>query len=195
MIDCTETDRARSALLSLDPGTDRDTWVRHAMGAKAAGLSFDDFHDWSAGAGNYKNEAECRSVWNSIQDGGITAASLFRAAFDAGWTDESRPATFQVQREAPSKPLHDPITLWNACKPAPFDHWYIEKKLGLPDGLRVYSGSLTVAGQSLDGALVLPVWTLAGDLASLQFIPPGPNAKKVFLPGCKLPADGLSARV
>ncbi len=187
-----EIDRARSALLSLDPGTDRDTWVRHAMGAKAAGLTFDDFHDWSAGAGNYKNEAECRSVWNSIQDGGITAASLFRAAFDAGWTDDTarHSATFQIERKTPEPskaPLHDPLTLWNACKPAPFDHWYIEKKLGLPDGLRVYSGSLTIAGHACGGALVLPCYTLNGELASLQFVT---TTGKPFLPGVKLPADG-----
>jgi len=80
----TETGRARSALWSLDPGCDRDTWVRHGMGAKAAGLDFEDFHNWSAGAGNYQNEAECRSVWNSIKDGGVTAASLFRSALAAG---------------------------------------------------------------------------------------------------------------
>ena len=83
----TETERARSAMWSLDAGADRDTWVRHAMGIKAAGIGFDDFHNWSAGAGNYKSESECRSVWASIKDGGISAASLFRAARDAGWTD------------------------------------------------------------------------------------------------------------
>lgn len=76
----TETERARSALWSLDPGTDRDNWVRYAMGAKAAGLTFDDFHNWSAEAGNYKNEAECRSVWNSIKDGGVTGPAMEIAA-------------------------------------------------------------------------------------------------------------------
>ena len=72
----TETERARSALWSLDAGADRDSWVRHAMSAKAAGLEFEEFHNWSAGASNYTSEAECRSVWNSIKPGGVTAASL-----------------------------------------------------------------------------------------------------------------------
>ena len=190
----TETERARSALWSLDPGTDRENWVRYAMGAKAAGLTFDDFHNWSAGAGNFKNEAECRSVWNSIKDGGVTAASLFRAAMSNGWSDGTeRQQSRQIERKAPAPsqaPLHDPLALWNACKPATAAHEYINRKMGLQDGLRVYSGSLTIAGQSCEGALVLPVRTLAGDLVTLQFIPPGTSAKKVFLPGCKMPPDG-----
>jgi hypothetical protein len=55
----------------LDAGTDHNTWVKAGMAAKAAGLDFEDFHDWSARAGNYRNEAECRSVWQSIKEGGI----------------------------------------------------------------------------------------------------------------------------
>jgi hypothetical protein len=62
-----EIERARSALMFLDAGTDHNTWVKAAMGAKAAGLDFEDFHDWSARARNYRNEAECRSVWRSHQ--------------------------------------------------------------------------------------------------------------------------------
>lgn len=191
----TETERARSALWSLDPGTDRDTWVRHGMGAKAAGLDFEEFHNWSAGAGNYTNEAECRSVWNSIKDGGITAASLFRAALAGGWTDGAEPRTERPQsrqnerkQAEPSKPPpHAPLALWSICTPAAASHEYIARKLGLPDGLRVYSGSLSIAGAACEGALVLPCYTLAGELASLQFVPP--EGKKLFLPGRKLPPD------
>lgn len=155
----TEQERARSALWSLDPGADRDTWVRHAMGAKAAGIDFEEFHNWSAGAGNYCNEAECRSVWNSIKDGGVTAASLFRAALAAGWTDDAtarteRPQSHQKERkqEQPSKPpLHGPATVWSVCKPATGGQGYIARKKGLPDGLRIYSGGLTIAGQACNG--------------------------------------------
>lgn len=191
----TELERARSAFWSLDPGSDRDTWVRSAMAAKAAGLDFDDFHDWSSGAGNYRNEAECRSVWNSIKEGGVSDASLFYAAKAAGWTDDvtvrtERPQSRQNERkqEQPSKPpLHDPATLWSACQPATAAHEYIDRKKGLPDGLRVYHGPLTIAGQACDGALVLPCFTLSGELASLQFVT---GSGKPFLPGVKLPADG-----
>ncbi len=169
------------------------------MGAKSAGLGFEDFLSWSEGAGNFKNEAECRSVWNSIKAGGVTAASLFRSALSAGWSDDTavpRQEPTQSRQEKPEEPkatkppLHDPVTLWNACAPAASSHEYIARKMGLPDGLRTYSGALSIAGQKLDGALVLPCYSLdGGDLVSLQFVPTGEGAKKLFLPGCKLPPD------
>ena len=83
-----EIDRARDALYSLDPGCPRDEWVKHGMAAKAAGLDFEDFHQCSAGAANFKGEQECRSVWRSFKtEGGVSAASLFRASRDSGWED------------------------------------------------------------------------------------------------------------
>ncbi|MBL8367873.1 MAG: AAA family ATPase, partial [Candidatus Accumulibacter sp.] len=70
---------------------------------------------------------------------------------------------------------------------------YIERKLGLTDGLRVYHGPLKINGQMCDGALVMPLYTLAGDLVNLQFVMltahVRPNTKdrgKLFLPNCKL---------
>ena len=119
-----EPERARDALYSLDPGCPRDEWVKHGMAAKAAGLDFDDFHQWSAGGGNFQGEAECRSVWRSIKtDGGVSAASLFRAARDAGWEDgtETRAKPLQSRqiepRQAePSKP--PPMSLHRSGAPA-----------------------------------------------------------------------------
>jgi len=192
----TETERAKGALWSLDPGTDRETWVKIGMSAKAAGLDFDAFHEWSAGAGNYRNEADCRSVWQSIKAGGIGAATLFHEARAAGWNDggetpTKRPQSRQErprQPEATKPPTHDPRVLWDACGPATGEHPYIIKKRGLPDGLRVYHGPLTIAGQPCDGALVLPCRTLAGELASLQLITQ--SGQKLFLPRCNLPHDG-----
>lgn len=191
-----EIERARSALWSLDAGTDRDNWVKAGMAAKATGVDFDTWHDWSAGAGNYRDEAECRSVWQSIKDGAIGPGSLFHAARSAGWTDDGeapakRPQSHQEKRkppEAPKPPAHDPRAVWDACAPATADQEYIARKLGLPDGLRVYHGPLTIAGVACEGSLVLPCRSLAGDLVSLQFIPT--EGKKLFLPGCRLPLDG-----
>ena len=197
--DFTEIERARAALWSLDAGADRDTWVKHGMSAKAAGLDFDAWHDWSAGAGNYKGEAECRSVWQSIKEGGIGPGSLFHAARAAGWTDDTeqparRPQSSQEkprQPEQPKAPPHAPRVLWDACKPATADQEYIALKLGLPDGLRVYHGPLKINRQSCDGALVLPARTLAGDLVNLQFVirkehVPEVGKDKLLLPGIKL---------
>jgi putative DNA primase/helicase len=69
----------------------------------------------------------------------------------------------------------------HACKPATADQEYIGRKRGLPDGLRVYRGPLTIAGQACAGSLVLPCSTLAGEVVSLQFIPT--EGKKLFLTG------------
>ncbi|WP_288129456.1 PriCT-2 domain-containing protein [Accumulibacter sp.] len=194
--DFTETERAKGALWSLDPGADRETWVRVAMAAKAAGLDFNAFHEWSAEAGNYRNEADCRSVWQSIKRGGIGAATLFHEARAAGWTDDGetptkRPQSRQErpqQPEAGKPPPHDPRALWDACEHATAAHPYIIKKLGLPDGMRVYHGPLTIASTACDGALVLPCRKLNGELSSVQFITQ--NGQKLFLPRCNLQHDG-----
>ena len=188
-----EIERARSALWSIDPDCERDKWVKIAMAANAAGLDITEFDNWSSGAESYK-PADAAAVWKSTgPTGGITAGSLFYIAKEHGWTDPrhgtDRPQSRQIERKEPEpskRTPHDPLTLWNDCKPATASHEYIARKLGLPDGLCVYSGSLTIAGQSCDGTLVLPCCSLDGSLVSLQFIAP---EKKVFLPGCKLPAD------
>jgi hypothetical protein len=101
-----------------------------------------------------------------------------------------RPQSHQEKRQQPepSKPaLHDPRVIWSACKLAPIEQEYIDRKRGLPDGLREYDGPLVIAGQACAGSLVLPCSTLAGELATLQFITR--QGKKLFLPGCKLPPD------
>jgi hypothetical protein len=101
-----------------------------------------------------RQRADCRSVWRSIKPGPVGEGSLFHAARAAGWTDDgeapaNRPQSHQErpkQPEASRPPLHDPKALWDACTAATADHPYIANKLGLPDGLRVYHGPLTIAG-------------------------------------------------
>lgn len=192
-----ETERARSALAAIDPGCARDDWVRAAMAAKAAGLSLDDFTDWSSGAGNFKGEADCRSVWNSISDdGGIGAGTLFATAQTHGWRPEASPSINpplrRIQRqERPKQPERpapfDPQWLWDESSPAAVDHPYIARKLGIADGLRVFRGELTIAGQNCDGALVLPMRAPDGRIVDLQLIPT--EGRKVFLPSIKIPED------
>lgn len=193
-----ELARAESALWSLDPGCDRESWVRISTAAKAAGLDFDQWHDWCAGAGNYESEQDCRSVWQSVTEGGkITAGTLFFLARNAGWKDDVSADFQRVEmpakvRQTPAvapkgeRPSIDPAALWANCEPADSGHWYIVKKGGNPAGLAMYSGPLKIAGKPCAGALVLPALTLAGELASLQFVT---DAGKLFLPGCKLPPD------
>jgi hypothetical protein len=72
---------------------------------------------------------------------------------------------------------------WDGAEPASAAHPYIVRKLGLPDGLRVYRGSLTVAGQALDGALLVPAFSAEGSLATWQAIPAEAGAQKLNAPG------------
>ncbi|MFL9969514.1 toprim domain-containing protein [Paraburkholderia agricolaris] len=109
----------------LDAGCSRDEWVRAAMGAKAAGLSEDDFLAWSATGANFV-ERDARVVWRSIKPaGGISAATLFRLALDAGWQVSSKirseinvlPATKIVKNsEKPVRETLDPrwLSYWRA---------------------------------------------------------------------------------
>lgn len=77
----------REALFAVDPGIERTAWVEVAMAAKAAGLTLDDFIEWSRKGGNFGGEADCRAVWRSISpDGSITPGTLIHWARQYGWT-------------------------------------------------------------------------------------------------------------
>lgn len=142
-----EAERARSALWHLDAGGARPEWVRLGMAAKAAGLTFEDWHTWSETAGNYRNEVDCRSTWNSMKGDGIGAGTLFAAARAAGWQDatagrpvpvhsvfDSEPVNHSSQdgaerarttqeRQTPCEQgkgaAHGPARLWSRLEPAP----------------------------------------------------------------------------
>ena len=82
-----ERELALSALHSIPASCDRDTWIRVGMSAKSAGLTFDEFNDWSASAENYGGLRETLSVWNGFRiAGGITVATLFHVAHEHGWS-------------------------------------------------------------------------------------------------------------
>jgi putative DNA primase/helicase len=183
---------ARTALHCIDPGTDRETWVRALMAAKAAGLAEDDAIGWSANAPNFSSERDVRSVWRSIKpDGGIGAGTLFTMARAGGWEprqgDESRCAIPRTTRAVNGPPR--PADVWSRCVPASASHGYIIAKRGRPDGLRVVpkGDPLRIAGASVAGWLVVPVLPLAGgEPVSLQFIPPPGEGKKLNLPGASV---------
>lgn len=189
-----EVERARSALFALDAGCLRDEWVALAMAAKAANLSFADFHSWSEPAHNYRSEADCLAVWRSIDDtGGIGAGTLFAKARENGWREpmngHARPhQKTQEPRKAEAKAERPPFdfrAVWRDSEAATAAHAYIGRKLGLPDGLRLYRGPLTLAGQALDGALLVPAHDADGELQSWQAIPAG-EGKKLNAPGATM---------
>ncbi|MBM4181530.1 MAG: AAA family ATPase [Betaproteobacteria bacterium] len=199
--------RARDALRCLDPGCSREEWVRAGMAAKAAGLSLDDFTAWSSQAANFGGERDCATVWRSFSDGPVKAGTLFSMAFAAGWKDPTK-TTRRNGHRAPqiARPIPNPIHrdktppratmtalgLWERFEPATEAHGYIRAKRGRPDGLRVVPAdeALSIAGQRVAGWLVVPAWSLSGELRTLQFIPPPGQGKKLNLPGASF-EDGL----
>lgn len=185
-----EQERAAAALFHLDPGCPREEWVRAGMAAKAAGLSFDEFHDWSASAGNFGGESDCRTVWKSFNESGpITANSLYAMAYAQGWQDPAKrlqaanksraSIPLAAPRKAPVTPIKQAESakaadIWSRCESATVLHEYITRKQGIADGLRVYphdAPSLLIRGQNVAGFLVVPCRDLNGTLQTLQFIP------------------------
>ncbi|HEX7687709.1 MAG TPA: AAA family ATPase [Burkholderiaceae bacterium] len=194
-----DVERARDALLACDPGCSREEWVRLAMAAKAAGVDLDTFHSWSAQASNY-DERDARSVWTSIRRAdGIGPGTLFKAAAQNGWSPSSRAVRSKQPQDAKRPAEHrrrvrpgmDAAAVWERSVPASDSHGYIAAKQGVPDGLRVLPQDdlLTIAGQRMAGALVVPVNSLDGTLSSLQFIPAPGAGKQLNLPGASI--DGV----
>jgi hypothetical protein len=186
-----DMNRAREALQAIPPDLPRDDWLKAGMAAHAAGLAFEDFDAWSAGAGSYDARA-VRSVWQSIKPGkGVGEGTLYRMAAEHG--------AFGKRRERPAKAPESPrkaatrprpgmgaAEVWERLQPAPGGHPYIVAKQGRPDGLRVVPDAdpLRIAGQTVAGWLVVPVLPLGGgEPVSLQFIPPPGAGKKLNLPG------------
>ena len=188
-----DVERARQALQALPPDLPRDEWVRAGMAAHAAGLPFDVFDSWSAGAGNYDARA-ARDVWRSFKEGkGLGPGTLFKMAAQAGWSPTSirvkppgKPPVRPVEAPKRPRPGESAAEVWERCKPAAASHGYIEAKQGTAEGLRVVPDGdpLRIAGASVAGCLVVPVLPLEGsEPTSLQFIPPPNAGKKLNLPG------------
>lgn len=194
-----ELDRARDALYSIPPDTDRDSWLRAGFAFHAAGGDFETFNDWSAYSGNYKAN-DCRDMWRSIKPGkGLTAATLFKMAAENGWRMNGdkpnskpvvRPATMPIGPPRKPAPGMGAADVLGRLEPATNRHDYVIGKAatGVPMvNLRVVpvGDKLTIAGASVAGYLVVPAHALDGTLQSLQFIPPN-GGKKLNLPGVSM---------
>ncbi len=192
------TERALSALNALDPGCDRETWVRILMAAKAAGLNEYHCDDWSMTAPNYGGAKDFRATWRSIGHGDVQEGTLFFLARESGWTDPAKGQrghrTAAASRPVAKRPTGGSFNAsvwWAECIPATVEHPYIARKGGLPDRLRVMpeESVRTIRGVSLAGYLAVPAWSLAGELRTVQFIPPH-GGDKLNMPGAKF-EDGL----
>lgn len=185
-----DPDRARAALRAIPADLPREEWVRIGMAAQAAGLTLEDFDGWSATAPDQYNPRDTRDVWRSFKGSGIGPGTLFHAARSHGWHEgQPRPPEPPRQPEREPRPTHAGVlVVWDRCPPAPADHPYIVSKGGTPEGLRMVPAAdpLTIAGQRMAGALVIPAWDPAGNLQTCQFIPPPGTGKKLNLPGATL---------
>ena len=190
-------ERARSALMAIDPSIPRDEWHEVGRAALAAGLTIEDIDAWSADAPNYVVTRDVESAFRTITPNGKTpAGTLFHHAKRHGWTDSERP------RPAPSAPTPrpakktapalDPAALWARFVDATDDHGYVRAKRGQAAGLRVVPDGdpLQIAGQSVSGWLAVPVRSLDNTLRTIQFIPPPGTGRKLNLPGASF-ADGM----
>lgn len=199
--DAIDPRHARDALHAIDPGCPRDEWHRIGRAAIAAGLTVDDLIEWSAPAANYAGERDVRAAFRGITaNGGTGIATLWRAALDAGWRPPQaaaggermpRPARAAGTRHGAATRPRGPSAAeaWARFAPATDDHPYIIAKKGDPAGLRVVpeGDPLRIAGAPVAGWLAVPVVPLAGgEPASLQFIPPPGEGKKLNLPGATL---------
>ncbi len=193
-------ERAREALHAIPNDLQREDWHRAGRGAIAAGLDVEDIVSWSTGASNFKSEQDVRSAFKGVKpQGGTSERTLYMMAMKYGWKDPglgvtrvpttpvnrpARPAdTPKKATEPPRKsaPGMSPAAVWDRFEPATDVHPYIKAKQGLPDGLRVVPAGdpLRIMGESMAGALVLPVKRQDGSLSSLQFVTPPAIAQRL----------------
>jgi len=191
MLNGHDIERARSALQSIPADLSREDWIRTGMAAQSAGLTLEDFTAWSATADNFAGPKDCARAWQSFKGDGIGPGTLFFIAAQHGWRDTGRNPS-QRQQKAAAKPAErqqkapmNAAAIWEQCEPASPQHGYITAKRGNAEGLRQVPADspLRIAGQSVAGWLVVPCRTLAGELQTLQFIPPPGAGKKLNLPG------------
>ena len=188
--------RAVDALCAIPSDLPREQWVKAGMGFHAAGGSFEDFDAWSAQASNYKAN-DSRDTWRSIKPGkGVGEGTLYYMARDFGHALSTKPLALtppfkQTAPKPPPKPpapVNDPLPIWNRFEPATSEHPYIQAKgaAAAPlEGLRVVPNGdpLHIMGESMAGALVVPVARSDGELASLQFITVGETAESLKAKG------------
>lgn len=195
MLNGNDLDSALSALQFIPADLPRDRWLKVGMGLKEIGGSLNDYAQWSAQADSY-NAQTCLATWRSFKNGkGIGAGTYFAIAREYGWEPNAKPQQRPIQ--APRKAAEPPRKLapgmsaaevWERCEAATNAQPYIVKKqaAGVPlDSLRVVPAgdSLTIGGERMADALVVPVMQADGTLSSLQFMT---ATGKLNLPGHKV---------
>ena len=186
----TTRDEVQEALGWLSPDCGRDAWWRTLAAIKAAlGESGKDLaREWSAGGASFDSSA-FRATWQSLRaDGGIGAATLFKAARDAGFRGSKTPPPRlpqkpQTHRDVPSDTTPYALAIWarvNRDDAAVAGHPYAVRK-----GIRQAAGAgrATVSGSRIGNdadCLVVPLRDLAqGGLLGVEVIS-ADGAKQTF---------------
>ena len=179
-----DIDRARAALQFLSADRDHDYWAKVGFAFHAAGGDFDTFDKWSATADSYKAQ-NTRTMWKSIKPGkGIGAGTLFKLAAENGYRmNGDRPTTRPKEAtKRPAEPRGKPAKGYDSDELlARFNqvtgaHPYAASRgmagdTPLPGMREVPAGDpLEIQGESMAGALVLPIRRADGSISSLQFI-------------------------
>lgn len=188
-----EVERIRVALSFVSPD-DRDDWVRYGMAVKCeiGDAGFDLWDTWSQGSESYSPK-DAKVVWRSFKDAGaVTIATLYRAAIDAGWRDNSdfrplSPEELERKREENRRRMNISVAeilenqeqiarkamaIWRSTEEAPADHPYLVKRQIQPSGARLHKGMLAIPMR------------IGKKLWSIQFI--GVDGKKVFMKDGKM---------
>ena len=180
-----DTDRAIDALHAIPSGLDRDTWHKIGRAGIAAGLTIENIDEWSQTAGNYGGSKDVHSAFRTVTaEGGTGPGTLYKIAAEYGWRmngdkpqtkPSSKPIARPTEALARPRPRVSAAEVWERCEPATSTHPYIveKKAAAVPlGGLRVLPAgdALRIAGESMAGALVVPVVRTDGTLSSLQFI-------------------------
>ncbi|MFM6399836.1 AAA family ATPase, partial [Planktothrix sp.] len=83
---------------------DYQGWINIGMACHAAGLDFEDWDNWSRGSKEYSNSKDCFNHWKSFKDGGITPATLFKAARDNGYKPTKQKNSNYQQPQSKTSP-------------------------------------------------------------------------------------------
>lgn len=173
-----QINQSTEALYSIPSDLPRDEWLRTGMAAIAAGLTIDDIVDWSKSGANFKSERDVMNTFKNVKvGGGITQGSLFWMAKQYGWQPN------KLKIDTPKQSLDEVQRIWHVGIDAKYDHPYILRKKGNPQGLKTYpqtAEKLTICGHDVRGYLMVPCWS-GHKLQTIQFIPPA-EGKKLNLP-------------
>lgn len=201
-------ERVLSALSHLSPES-RAVWVRQAMAIKSefGEDGFEIWDQWSSLSSSYR-AIDARDVWKSVKAGkGITIASLFYDAKQAGWKDDTaykKPSAAEIEQRRKERAERDALAaaqeladqeaaavkaqeLWAAATPCE-SHAYLERKGVKSHGLRYGRFDITRIDQNTGEvtvvslqALLMPIMDRSRKIWTLQAFSAKPDGRKSLL--------------